>query len=205
MEEMRKYIVIILLLCGMFCLSIWQASEISRWKEKYRRERNNVEAYQARNSIHENDIREYQMTMNELRASRDSIDRKLADMVDELKLKDKRIQYLQYQVKTLEKSDTVVFKDTVFSFPTFYADTIIGDEWYNLELKMYYPNTIVATPRFKSEQYVLVNRKREYNKKPSRIFFIRWLQKKHDVIEVVVKEKNIYITNNEQRFIKVIK
>ena len=202
---MKKYILLLCLFAGMVALFVWQNHEIDTWKEKYRRERNNVEAYQARNSIYENDIREYQMTMNELRASRDSIDRKLADMVDELKLKDKRIQYLQYQVKTLEKSDTVVFKDTVFSSPTFYADTIIGDEWYNLELKMYYPSTIVATPRFKSEQYVLVNRKREYNRKPSRIFFIRWLQKKHDVIEVVVKEKNIYITNNEQRFIKVIK
>ena len=202
---MKRYLIIAVLFGFMVALSIWQSHEINTWKEKYRREHNNVEAYQARNSIYENDIREYQMTMGELRASRDSIDRKLADMVDELKLKDKRIQYLQYQVKTLEKSDTVIFRDTIFSSPVFYADTIIGDEWYNLELKMYYPNTIVATPRFKSEQYVLVNRKREYNKKPSRIFFIRWLQKKHDVIEVVVKEKNEYITNNEQRFIKVIK
>ena len=72
-------------------------------------------------------------------------------------------------------------------------------------MKLRYPSSIVAYPSFRSEQYVFVNRKKEYNRKPSRIFFIRWFQKKHDVIEVVVKEKNEYITNNEQRFIKVIK
>ena len=111
---MKRYLIIAVLFGFMVALSIWQSHEINTWKEKYRREHNNVEAYQARNSIYENDIREYQMTMGELRASRDSIDRKLADMVDELKLKDKRIQYLQYQARTIEKADTVVFRDTIF-------------------------------------------------------------------------------------------
>lgn len=200
---MKKYLIIAGLFGLMTALSIWQNREINTWREKYRREHNNVEAYQARNSDYENDIREYQMTMDELRASRDSIDRKLAGMVDELKLKDNRIQYLQYQARTIEKADTVVFRDTVFK-TDLNLDTLLLDEWYSLALKLRYPSSIVAHPSFRSEQYVLVNRKREYNRKPSRVFFIRWFQKKHDVIEVVVKEKNEYITNNEQRFIKVI-
>lgn len=200
---MKRYLIIAVLFGFMVALSIWQSREINAWKEKYRREHNNVEAYQARNSGYENDIREYQMTMDELRASRDSIDRKLAGMVDELKLKDKRIQYLQYQARTIEKADTVVFRDTIFK-TDLRLDTLLFDEWYSLTLKLRYPSSIVAYPSFRSEQYVFVNRKREYNRKPSRIFFIRWFQKKHDVIEVVVREKNEYITNNEQRFIKVI-
>lgn len=202
---MKKYLIIAGLLCFMIGMLVWQNHEIDKWKEKYQREHCNVEAYQARNSSYENDIREYQLSMDELRDSRDSIDRKLAEMVDELKLKDKRIQYLQYQVKVAERTDTVVMNDTIFSSPTFYADTIIGDEWYNLVLKMYYPNIVVATPRFRSEQYVLINKKREYKRKPSRIFFVRWFQKKYDVVEVVVKEENIYVTNNEQRFVKIVK
>lgn len=200
---MKKYLALAGLFAALLALFIWQNHEIGVWKEKCRRAQNNVEAYQARNSNYENDIREYQMTMNELRASRDSIDKKLVEMADELKLKDKRIQYLQYQTRTIEKVDTVVFRDTIFK-TNLKLDTLLFDEWYSLTLKLRYPSSIVAYPSFRSEQYVFVNKKREFNRKPSRIFFVRWFQKKHDVIEVVVKEKNEYITNNEQRFIKVI-
>jgi len=201
---MKRYLFIAVLFGFMVALSIWQSREINTWKEKYRRERNNVEAYQARNSIYENDIREYQMTMDELRASRDSIDRKLADMIDELKLKDKRIQYLQYQARTIEKTDTVVFKDTIFK-TDLKLDTLLFDEWYSLTLKLRYPSSIMAYPSFRSEQYAIINQKKEYNRKPSRWFFIRWFQKKHLVTEMKVIENNPYITNNEQRFIKVIR
>lgn len=201
---MKKYLIITVLFGFMVALSILQRREINIWKDAYRRERNNVEAYQASNSVYENDIREYQMTMNELRASRDSIDRKLADMVDELKLKDKRIQYLQYQTKSIGKVDTVVFKDTIFN-TDLKLDTLLFDEWYNLTLKLRYPSSIVAYPSFRSEQYVLVNERKEYDRKPSRWFFVRWFQKKHRVTEVKVVESNPYVTNNEQKFIKVSK
>ena len=84
-------------------------------------------------------------------------------------------------------------------------DTIIGDNWYNLNLKLKYPSTIMVSPTFVSEQYVIINNAKVYNKKPSKIFFIRWFQKKHNIVEVNIKEKNPYIKNKESKFIKVLK
>jgi hypothetical protein len=53
--------------------------------------------------------------------------------------------------------------------------------------------------------YVVINNKKEYNKKPSKIFFIRWFQKKHLVTEVNVEERNPYIKSKENKFIKINK
>ena len=107
-------------------------------------------------------------------------------------------------MKVAYKTDTIQMPDTIF-VPEAHVDTLIGDKWYNLRLRLDYPSTIVASPTFNSEQYVVINSKKEYNKKPSKIFFIRWFQKKHTVVEVNVEEKSPYITNKENKFIKILK
>ena len=203
---MKKYIYIaiasfILLMLGFIK---YQSFEIEKYRTLYDKELQNVEAYKASNSGLEDNIREYQMTMDDLRASRDSIDIRLAEVVDELKIKDKKIEYLQYQVKVAHKTDTIQIPDTIF-VPEAHVDTLIGDKWYNLRLRLDYPSTIVASPTFNSEQYVVINSKKEYNKKPSKIFFIRWFQKKHWAVEVNVEEKSPYITNKKNKFIKILK
>ena len=173
-------------------------------KELYNKELQNVEAYRASNSGLEGEIREYKMTMDDLRSSKDSIDKKLAKMVDELKIKDKRIEYLQYQTSQASKTDTVKLSDTIF-VNNLKVDTLMGDQWYRLRLQLSYPSTVVITPTFNSEKYVIINTKKEYNKTPSKIFFIRWFQKKHTVVEVNVEEKSPYIVNKENKFIKILK
>lgn len=203
---MSKYIyaalISVILIIG--CALLYQGTLLTKYKNLYSKELQNVEAYRASNSGLEGEIREYKMTMDDLRASRDSIDIRLAEVVDELKIKDKKIEYLQYQVKVAHKTDTIQMPDTIF-VPEAHVDTLIGDKWYNLRLRLDYPSTIVASPTFNSEQYVVINSKKEYNKKPSKIFFIRWFQKKHTVVEVNVEEKSPYITNRENKFIKILK
>ena len=203
---MKKYLYIALFCLAVFIIGffIYQTKELKKYKNLYNKELQNVEAYQASNSGLEGEIREYQMTMDDLRDSKDSIDRKLAQVIDELKIKDSKIQYLQYQTKTIQKTDTIQISDTLF-IPTAHVDTLLGDKWYNLKLKLDYPSTIVVSPTFNSELYVVINNKKEYNKTPSKIFFIRWFQKKHLVTEVNVEEKNPYITNKVNKFIKVTK
>lgn len=203
---MKKYLYIALVSITVFIsgLLLYQRAMLEKYRNLYEKELQNVEAYRASNSGLEGEIREYKMTMDDLRASKDSIDIRLAEVVDELKIKDKKIEYLQYQAKVAHKTDTIQMPDTIF-VPEAHVDTLIGDKWYNLRLKLDYPSTIVVSPTFNSEQYVVINTRREYNKKPSKIFFIRWFQKRHWVTEVNVIERNPYIDVKQQKYIKVVK
>lgn len=203
---MKKYLYIILFSVVLTIVGLlqYQRSEIQKYKELYNKELQNVEAYRASNSGLEGEIREYKMTMDDLRSSKDSIDKKLAKVIDELKIKDKRIEYLQYQTSQASKTDTVKLSDTIF-VNNLKVDTLMGDQWYRLRLQLSYPSTVVITPTFNSEKYVIINTKKEYNKTPSKIFFIRWFQKKHTVVEVNVEEKSPYIINKENKFIKILK
>ena len=203
MDSYKPFILfgITAIICGLI---LFKGRELKRYKTLYEKELQNVEAYRANNAGLQDYVRQYQMTMDDIRASKDSVDRKLAEVVDELKIKDKKIEYLQYQTKTIYKTDTIQVQDTIIA-DNVSLDTIIGDKWYNVKLRLKYPSTVVVSPTFKSEQYVVVNTKKEYNKTPSKIFFIRWFQRKHWVTEVDVKERSPYIINKESKFIKIVK
>jgi hypothetical protein len=94
-------------------------------------------------------------------------------------------------------------KDTIF-VENFKMDTTLVDKWYKLDMSMSYPSTISVAPTFNSERYIIVNTRKEIIGKPSKIFFIRWFQKKHRILEVNVEEKNPYIKVKQQKFIKVL-
>lgn len=178
--------------------------DLEEYKKLYNRELRNVEAYDRINSDLKEQLLQFSFTMDELRASKDSVNRKILAELDKLKIKDKNVQALQYNTSVIHKTDTVYLNDTVFNRHVD-IDTVVGDEWYNMKLSLKYPSTIITEPTFKSEKYVIVNTKKEYNKTPSKIFFIRWFQKKHTVTEVQVIEKNPYIENTENKFIEVTK
>ena len=203
---MSKYLYIALFSVAIFVIGLisYQRHELAKYKALYNKELQNVDAYRNANSGLEDNIRQYQMTMDDLRASKDSVDRKIAEVIDELKIKDKKIEYLQYQSKVITKTDTIEAKDTIF-VPEAHIDTIIGDAWYNLNLKLNYPSTIVVSPTFTSEQYAIINTKKEYVGKKSKIFFVRWFQKKYTVVEVNLEEKSPYIINKTNKFIKILK
>lgn len=201
---MKKYLFIFLAILTFIGVASYQSSELARYKNLYYKELQNVKAYQLSNSGLEEDIIQYQMTIDNLRSSKDSIDRKLVEVIESLKIKDKNIEYLQYQTKVIHSTDTIQLSDTIFT-PAVHIDTIIGDPWYNLRLKLDYPKTIIASPTFNSEQYVIINTKKEYVNKPSKLFFVRWFQRKYTVVEVNIEEKSPYIINKESKFIKMIK
>ena len=191
---------VVLFASGLF---LHQRKLIRDYKNLYNKELQNVEAYRINNSSLKDDVRQYQMTIDDLKSSNDSIDKKLVEMAEELKIKSNKIQYMQYQTKTIYKTDTLQLKDTLFLYEA-HLDTLIGDKWYSLRLKLDYPSTVVASPVFNSEQYVIINTEKEYNKKPSKWFFIRWFQKKHWVTKVNIRENSPYVTSKEKKFIKII-
>lgn len=207
---MKKYIYIIGIVAVITLIASLnkQCSELEKYKELYDRELTNVRAYENENAGLNGEIRQYKRTMDDMRMSADSINQKLLDEIDRLKIKDKNVQYLQYTTEVIHKTDTIKIKgDTIFQekLITNPIDTVIGDEWYNLDLKLRYPSTIVAAPTFNSEKSVIIHTKKEYVKPPSKWFFIRWFQKKHNVTTVDIVEKNPYIENKQSRFIEITK
>lgn len=203
---MRKYIylALIFILSALLLSGYKVYSDMHRYKGLYQKERQNVEAYEHLNTSLNDDIREFQLTIDDLKASKDSLNQKLLSQVQKMKIKDKTIQSLQYTTSVINKTDTIVLSDTIFREPV-QLDTIIGDEWYNMKLRLEYPSTIITKPTFRSEKYIIVHTKKEYDKKPSKLFFIRWFQKKHTTVVVEMEEKNPYIENQENRFVKIIK
>lgn len=200
-----KIIIYSILAAMVLGMAAWLTSQIvlaKKYEKLYNAERENVEAYQTDNSRLNGEIRQYKMTVDDLYASMDSIDQKLVSTMEELKLSNKKIKELQYQSGYASRIDTINCIDTIFVENTD-LDTTYGDEWYNMHLQLKYPSTIITEPTFNSEQYIYIYNKKVYNKKPSKVFFIRWFQKKHWVTDVKVEEKSPYIKTTKQKFIKV--
>ena len=203
---MKKYGILILIgiIVGLITTSSIFRSQCLKYKNLYNKERQNVEAYALQNSKLEQCNREFLYSLEDLKKSKDSLDVIIYQQVKQLKIKDNNIKYLQYHNSVASKTDTIILPgDTIFKETMTSIDTTVYDNWYKLNLKLSYPSTIVVSPQFKSEKFVTIYNKKEYNKTPSKWFFIRWFQKKHLVTEVNVEEKSPYIINGKQKFIKV--
>lgn len=193
------------MLISLIGTAFYSYKSMQDYKAKYERASNNLNATEASLNNLENSNREYWYTISELKASKDSINQKLLETAKQLKIKEKNIQYLQYHTATITKTDTITIKgDTIFKEKMLPIDTLIGDNWYTTKLKLEYPSTIIVSPSFNSEKEVIVSKKKEYINKPSKIFFIRWFQKKREVITVDVIENNPYIKEGQNKFIKVV-
>ena len=146
----------------------------------------------------------FKFTIDQINYLNDSLITKMNEVRKELKIKDKDLKQMQYLLSTAQKTDTIVFRDTLFRDRNLQIDTLIGDEWYNIKLGLKYPNCITTTPTFKSERYIITSSRKETIKPPKKCAIARWFQKKHKVVEVIIHEKNPYITNKEERFIEIV-
>ncbi len=165
----------------------------------------NQKAFIAENSSLKEESRVFKFTIEQLNHYNDSILQKMNEVRKELKIKDKDLKQMQYLLSEAQKKDTIVFRDTLFRKPTLKIDTLLGDRWYQMKLRLRYPSTIITEPKFVSEKYVIVDYKKETINPPKKCAIARWFQKKHKVIEVNVIEKNPYIENKKSKFIEVIK
>jgi hypothetical protein len=157
------------------------------------------------NSALKEENREFKFTVEQLTYFSDSLNDKINKVKEELAIKDENLKQLQYMLSVASKKDTIYFKDTLFIDPTLNKDTIIGNEWYNIEVGLKYPNEITTNPTFTSEKYVVISYKKETIKPPKKCWLGRLFQKKHKVVTVDVIEKNPYIENKQQRFIEIVK
>ena len=198
-----KYIIIIAVLLG---LSLgYTINRYNKLNDKYKASIENIKAYESQFSDLDDANKVFKFTIEQLNYSKDSIIQKLNETRKELGIKDKRLEQLQYNLTHAVRTDTIHIKDTIFKNPDFRLDTIIGDQWFKTRLGLNYPSEIAISPQFKSESFLFLEGKRETIHPPKKFFLSRWLQRKHTVLNIVVKENNPYVEVKEQRFIEVIK
>ena len=164
----------------------------------------NQKAFITENTSLKEENRAFKFTVEQLNYYNDSILQKMNDVRKGLKIKDNNLKQMQYLLSVSTKKDTVLFTDTIFKDKGLALDTIIGDKWYNIRLGLKYPNLIYTKPTFTSEKYIIVNKKKETINPPKKFFLFRWLQRKHWVMEVHIKEKNPYIKEINNKFVEII-
>lgn len=175
---------------------------ISSLNETISIQSSNIKAYEAEVSGLKNDTQTYQYSVNQIKASKDTLIHYLDSLRNVIKIKDKNLKSMSY-IKTISiKYDTLYLDKTKTIVNP--IDTIVGDDWFNVHLDLH--DTVIAVePNYKSELSVFTSYRKETINPPSKIFFIRWFQKKHKVITVEVIEQNPYAKIEKQKFVEIIK
>lgn len=192
---------LVILALGGLCFGAY--NKINSLREEVSVAYTNIKAYAAEKDSLTNENRAFKFTIEELRQSNDSINKKLLEAKRKLKIKDKDIKYLEYQLSIASKKDSVILRDTVFQ-PNVNIDTTIRDKWYSLHLGLMYPNKVSIEPKFKSERSVIGHLKKETIKPPKKFFLCRWFQRKHKVLLVDIVEGSPYIYSETERYIQII-
>ena len=200
---MKKWLILIIavLLVTLEITTRRMYSYESKWKTSAANEK----AYQMELSREKKISTAYEMTIDQIKYSQDSIVRILDETKKQLKIKDKNLQSVQYVYSNFYKTDTLNFRDTIFKEPSLAIDTLVGDEWFNARLFLKYPSRVILNPSFKSEKQIFVSTKRETVNPPKKFFLFRWFQKRHTVLSVDVVERNPYVQEESSKFIKVIR
>lgn len=162
----------------------------------------NLRAEIAASDSLKNQSKLYRMTIDELEQRGDSISIALLKTKKELKVKDKDLKALAEFRSAFSTKDTLVLRDTIFA-PGVSVDTILGDEWYKLRLALRYPDTLRTDLSVLSKKHIVVHTRR-FIRKPSKIFFIRWFQKRSTEVIVDVKDLNPYISEEGSRFVEIV-
>ena len=152
-----------------------------------------------------NDIHVYQLTIDDLRYMNDSISRKMTDLQEKLKLKDRQIKNLQYMSSQFVKADTITLSDTIFIDETLCVDTVVGDQWMSTRIHLEWPAIVAVEPSVTSEKTVAIYTTKEYVGQPRKTWIGRLFQRKHKVTKVYIDESNPYINDQQNEFIDVVK
>ena len=203
-----KIKIIILCIVSVILISLgitvaMQSKRINSLQQELSFANANEKALLLVNDSNKNKIRSLQLTVDQLSYFNDSIILKLNDAKQQLKIKDDNLKELQYLKTLATKTDTITIRDTIFK-EQLYLDTIIGDQWYNMQLSLQYPNKIITTPSFISEKSIITSVKKETIKPPKKCKFARLFQKKHKVVVVEIQEKNPYVNTEEFKHIQII-
>lgn len=164
---------------------------------------NNIKAYAAENSGLIESNRVFKLSIEQMEYYNDSLMLEMKKIANDNGIKDRKIQALQYQLEHFAKRDTIILRDTIFRDPDFVLDTCIVDQWNKSCLHMEYPSVIALDNEYKNDKFITLNSHKE-PVKPRKWFLPRWFTRKHTVVEVLIIDKNPYVTTPQQRYIEVI-
>ena len=164
---------------------------------------NNVKAYAAENSGLIESNRVFKLSIEQMEYYNDSLILAMKKLANDNGIKDRKIKALQYQLEHFSKKDTIILRDTIFKDPGFVLDTCLVDEWNKSCLHLEYPGVITLDNEYKNDKYITLNAHKE-PVKPRKWFLPRWFTRKHTVVEVLIIDKNPYVTTPQQRYIEVI-
>lgn len=208
---MKKYFysviyIIILVLIGIL---IYQYYSLKDYKAKYEVARNNNTAYEQDLKDEKDKSAMYYSSLQDLKNFNDSLLQISRELQKKENIKPKNTDYIGYSTSNAHKVDTVylpndsnkvsIIRDNVD------IDTTLKNKWYKLRVNVKSPNRLIIAPEFKSERHIIIYTKKEYKNKRSKIFFIRWFQKKINIAYITLEEKNPYIDVKQQKLVKIIK
>ena len=200
---MNKYLILIVIVLLAVIGAMWQ--QVKYANGKWETAEANVKAYSMSLSKEGEKNTALQLTVDQLDYFKDSVLQELDKTRKELKIKDKNLKALQSVSSSFSKTDTITLRDTLFKKPTLSVDTLIGDKWYNIRLGLKYPSMIAVKPYFKSEKHIVVSSKKETVNPPKKFWLFRLFQRKHIVLHIDVVEKNPYVSNENSRYIEIVK
>ena len=201
---MKRIFIIISLILSFLFIILFQYNTINKLNKKYDKAIINTKALMYENINEKNKSKIYEFTIDQLKYFNDSINLKIDSVIKDNKIKTKEIEQLQYQKTITSTKDTIVTKDTIF-IKDLKIDTTLIKKGYILDLKLEYPNKIMVHPTFENEQYVIFTINKETIDPPKKLFFLRWFQKKHTVLNITLKENNPYVEVEKQKFVEIIK
>ena len=177
-------------------------------QEQYSLVMNNFKAYEqlVNAKLDSTKARNYELKMTKemLEYSNDSIIQDLNELRKQLKIKDKKLQQMQQINIVTTKYDSIYFTDTIFK-DAISIDTTLADEWRTLKLHLGFPNNVSVESSFNNKVNVIMSTEKQTINPPSKIFFIRWFQKKQQLVKVDVIDSNPYAAVKEQRFVEIVK
>ena len=188
----------------MASLLCYFISDYRRLRSRYSDARNNIKAYEELYDSTINQNRRFELTIEELNYSHDSLVQVLNAVRKENKILDKKVKSLSYVSSVVEIHDTLKLRDTLLIREGASLDTALVSPWYNIDFHLAYPDTLSVGVSVPSEKYIIASKKRETIDPPKKCFLGRLFQKKHTVVDVQVIEKNPYIKSNQSRFIEIV-
>ena len=200
---MKKILIVAVVILAS-CLAA-AVVDYSNTRAKYMNAMETIKAYDAQLDSTKASNRVYKLTIDQIEHSADSIFKEFQTIRKSLDIKKKNVQSVQYISSVVHKTDTLVMNDTILQPIVQRIDTVIGDEWYQIDLKMRYPDTLIFSPNFKSSQYIIAHLKKETIDPPKKWWWQRLFQKKHKVLQVEVVEKNPYIDVKTNKYVEVVK
>lgn len=189
----KQYIYLIVVIV-IIALSVWIKILINENNSKQEQLENAVLNYKASTSTN----RVYKLQLEQLTDQRDSLALAFSKVE---KIKPKTLKELIYLKSVTKISDTIVLKDT---FNLSFIDTTITKHWYSNRI-IIGKNLIYSQVGVHNEFVGYVSEKKETIEPPSKIFFIRWFQKKHIILECKFKNLNPYDSIRSYKITNVIK